>query len=344
VLAGKKASVNPTIALATEGFSGSSSVKDFETMLQLIYLNFTAPRTDEEAYQSLIARTKSQLEAQEASPEMALVDTLMKELYVDVPRHARIKAQDLDQVNYQTIMNWRKDRYADAGDFTFVFTGNIDPEATKALIAQYLGALPSINRKEKAANVNEDYRSGLNKNVFNKKVENPKSTVIDMYWTTFDITVKNRIEVDMLKQILDIVYTEKVREDEGGTYGVSVSGGIASYPKGQTAFQIAFETEQAKVDHLNGIIHKEFQNIAKEGPRDVDFNKVKEYMLKKQQESEEQNSYWSSTILDFYRLNYNGYTDYVKTVNAVTPTDIQKKAQAIIDAKNLIEVIMHGVK
>jgi zinc protease len=343
-LAGKKVSVNPTIALATEGFSGSSNVKDFETMLQLIYLNFTAPKMDEDAYQSLIARTKSQLEMQEASPEIALVDTLMKELYVDVPRHARLKAKDLEQANYQTIMKWRKERYADASDFTFVFTGNIDIETSKALIAQYLGALPSINRKEKAANVNEDYRSGLNKNAFNKKVENPKATVIDMYWTTFALTFKNRIEVDMLQQILNIVYTEKVREEEGGTYGVSVSARIASYPKGQTPVQIAFETEPAKADHLNGIIHTEFQNIAKEGPREVDFNKVKEYMLKKQEENEQLNSYWSSTILDFYRQNYNGYSDYVKTLNAVTPADIQKKVQTIIDSKNLIEVIMTGVK
>jgi zinc protease len=344
VLAGKKVSVNPTIALTHEGFSGSSSVKDFETMLQLIYLNFTAPRVDEEAYQSLIARTKSQLESQEANPEIALVDTLMKELYVDIPRHKRLKASDLVEANYQTILNWRKDRYADAGDFTFTFTGNIDPQASKALIAQYLGALPSINRKESFASVNEYLHSGFNKNDFKKKVENPKSTVVDLYWTNFDFSLKNRIEIDLLQQILNIVYTEKVREDEGGTYGVHVSGNIAAYPKGQTPLQIYFETEPGKADYLNEIVHKEFQNIAKEGPREVDFNKVKEYMLKKQEENEQQNSYWNSTILDYYRLNFNAYTDYVKTLNAVTPKDIQKKAQAIIDAKNLIEVIMTGVK
>jgi zinc protease len=150
--------------------------------------------------------------------------------------------------------------------------------------------------------------------------------------------------MDMLQQILRIVYTEKVREDEGGSYSVNVSGRIASYPKGQTPLQIVFETEPSKADYLNEIVRTEFQNLAKEGPREVDFNKIKEYMLKKQQENEQLNSYWSSTILDFYRQNYNGYTDYVKILNTVTPKDIQKKAQTILDSKNLIEVIMTGVK
>jgi zinc protease len=165
-----------------------------------------------------------------------------------------------------------------------------------------------------------------------------------MYWTTFDYTLKNRIETDMLQQILRIVYTEKVREEEGGTYGVSVSGSISNYPKGQSMFQIYFETEPAKADYLNKIVHQVIQDMAKEGPREVDFDKVKEYMLKKQQENEQENSYWQNAILEYYRQNTNSYTDYVKTLNAVTPADIRKKVQDLLDAKNVIEVIMTGVK
>jgi zinc protease len=343
-LAGKKVQVRPVIGLTYEGFSGSSSIKDFETMLQLIYLNFTAPRTDEEAYQSMITRIKSQLESMEANPEIVLNDTVAKDLYVDQNRHFRLKAKDLDKVSYATIEKWRKDRYADASDFTFVFTGNIDLEAAKPLIEQYLGSLPSIRRTETFAKVNEDYRPGVIRSAFDRKVENPKTNVIDMYWTTFDYTLKNRIETDMLQQILRIVYTEKVREEEGGTYGVNVSGSISNYPKGQSMFQIYFETEPAKADYLNKIVHQVIQDMAKEGPREVDFDKVKEYMLKKQQENEQENSYWQNTMLEFYRQDTNSYTDYVKTLNAITPADIRRKVQDLLDAKNVIEVIMTGVK
>jgi zinc protease len=343
-LAGKKVQLRPSISLTYEGFSGSSSIKDFETMLQLIYLNFTAPRSDEEAYQSMISRIKSQLENMEANPEIALQDTLLKNLYEDQNRHFRPKAKDLDKANYQTIEKWRKDRYADASDFTFVFTGNIDLETTKPLIEKYLGSLPSIHRKETFAKVNENYRPGLIKSAFNQKVENPKANVINIYWTNFDYTLKFKIEVDMLQQILNIVYTEKVREEEGGTYGVSVSGNISNYPEGQSTFQIYFETEPAKSDYLNKMVQQILQDMAKEGPSEVDFNKVKEYMLKKQQENEQENSYWRGVMLDYYRQNNNNYTDYVKTLNAVTPADIRKKTQDLLNAKNAIEIIMTGVK
>ena len=343
-LAGKKVQVRPAIGLTYEGFTGSSSVKDFETMLQLIYLNFTAPRIDEEAYQSTVARIKSQLENMEANPEIALQDTLLKTLYADQNRHFRLKAGDLDKANYQTIEKWRKDRYADAGDFTFVFTGNMDLETAKPLIEKYLGSLPSIHRKETFAKVNENYRPGPIKSAFDREVQNPKANVVDIYWTHFDYTLKNRIETNMLQQILRIVYTEKVREEEGGTYGVSVSGNISNYPEGQSMLQIYFETEPAKSGYLNKIVHGVLQDMAEDGPREVDFNKVKEYMLKKQQENEQENSYWRGVMLTWYRQNHNEYTDYVKTLNAVTPADIREKVQALLDSKNAIEIIMTGVK
>ena len=344
MLAGKRVSVSPSMALTYEGFSGSSSIKDFETMLQLIYLNFTAPRKDDEAYQSFITRIKSQLESQEAAPEIALIDTLTKELYVRPVTKERMRTKDLEKVNYQTILDWRKDRYADASDFTFVFTGNIDPEKSKELITKYLGSLPSIKRKESFVKVNEDFRSGIIRNKFEQKMENPKATVVDMYWTVLDPTLKDRIEIDMLKQILQIVYTEKVREDEGGTYGVSVSSGISDYPKGQTPLQIVFETQPEKEDYLNGIVHAEFQKIAKEGPRQEDFAKVKEFMLKSRQEQERQNTFWNNTIIEYYRNSFDGYTNYQKNLDEVKPADIQIKAQRILDSKNLIEVIMKGMK
>jgi zinc protease len=341
-LAGKKVSVSPIIALTYEGMMGSSNVKDFETMLQLIYLHFTAPRTDNDVYQSFLARIKSQLESQEANPEIAIFDTLAKELQENITRTKRVKATDLPRVNYQTIIDWRKDRYADASDFTFIFTGNIDAAKSKELIAKYLGALPSIKRTEDFVPVNVNFRSGVRKNAFKQKMQNAKSTIIDIYWTTLEPTLRNYIEIDMLKQILQIVYTEKVREEEGGTYGVSVYGEISNYPKGRTVLQISFETQPGKEEALNGIVHAEFQKIANDGPRPEDFNKVREFMLKHQQEQEQENSYWSSVITNFYNFGHNHYSDYVKTLNAVTPDDIRNKAKAIIDAKNLTEVIMTG--
>jgi zinc protease len=156
--------------------------------------------------------------------------------------------------------------------------------------------------------------------------------------------MKNRIEIDMLQQILQIVYNEKIREDEGGTYAVTVISNVSNYPEGQTQLQIVFDTQLEKADYLNEIIHAEFRNIAKAGPRQEDFIKAKEIMLRNYQEQERENSFWLNTIIDFYRFNYDGYTNCQKTVNEVTPADIQKKVQFILDSNNKIEVVMRGVK
>jgi zinc protease len=343
-LAGKRVNVSPNISLRSEGFSGSSSVKDFETMLQLIYLNFTAPRHDEDAFQSLITRAKSQLESIEVHPQIALQDTLLKELYFDQFRHKRLRAEDLQNVNYETIENWRKDRYADASDFTFIFTGNLDTVATLPLIARYLANLPVINRKENFVPLNEDFNRGINKNSFRKVVENQKSTAVDIYWSVFDYTLKNRLEVDMLSQILRIIYTEKVREEEGGTYGVSVGSNMTDYPEGRAMIQISFETDPAKVEELNSIIHSEFRAMAENGPSEENFNKVKEYIAKAHSDRMQENSYWQSILQDYYQWGRDNSTEYDKTLRSITAEDIRLKAKALLDAENLIEVIMTGIK
>lgn len=343
-LAGKRVNVNIYVSLRNESVSGSSNVRDFETMLQLVYLNFTAPRADEEVFQSYMGRLKSQLESAEADPNNALTDAFIKTVYKDTARVSRLRVGDLSQVDYQTIMNWRKDRFADASDFIFVFTGNIDPETSKNLIAQYLGALPSINRKEEPKPTDSQLNEGVIKVHFDQKMENPKTTVVNLHHTTTAYSQENRLKMSLLQQILNIVYTEKVREDEGGTYGVSVSGNISRYPEGQTTLSISFDTEAAKAEYLNGIVQRELQNMAVEGPRMEDFNKAKEYSVKSFNESLEENSYWSAMIGNYYWYGEDNYSNYMKTLESITPNDIRDFAKTILDAGNSIEIIMKGVE
>lgn len=344
VLAGKIASAGPTINLVSEGMSGSSSIRDFETMLQLVYLYFTAPRMDEDAYSSLVERYKSQLITSEVNPSNTLIDSINFSLYNSPERTNRLRAEDMDKVNYQTIMNWYKDRYKDASDFTFTFVGNIDPVKEKPLIEQYLGSLPSINRKESFKNIDASYKEGVQNRAFDKVMENPTASVVDIYTGTIDPTLDNRMKLSMLTQILRIVYTEKVREEESGTYGVSVSGRIADYPKGQCIVQMYFDTNEEKKEHLNNIVRSEFANIAKNGPQETDFSKVKEFMLKKFNENQQENSYWLGTINSYFQTGYDGHSNYENILNKITPADIKTFAKSLIDQNNSIEIIMNGVK
>ena len=344
MLAGKTVEIVPVINVTNEGFRGKSSVKDFEALLQLIYLYFTAPRQDQPAYLSYMERVKSLLKGQEADPSIALIDSVQYVMYGTNPLKGRLKSSDLDNVNYDLIMKWYKDRYKDAGDFTFVFVGNIEPNAAKPMIEQYLGALPSIKRKETHAPVDLSIKDGNYKTIFQKPVQNPKATVMNVYSGAVDYNLENNIKMSMLSQILDILYTEKIREDEGGTYGVRVYGRIADYPQGQTTLQIYFDTNNEKMLYLNDIVLNEFNNIAEQGPRPEDFAKVKEFMLKKHKENEQENTYWRGIILQYHRNGYNFYTDYQKILNEITQDDIKDFTKKIINQNNLKTIIMDGIK
>lgn len=343
VLSGKTAYVSPTVGEQHQGLSGASNVRDFETMMQLTYLHMTNPRTDEEVAQSIIGRLKSQMESQEADPEIAFTDTIAQMLYVDQILTPRLRASELEKVNYPLIMEWRKNLYKNANGFTFCFIGNIDLEKTKDLIVQYLGSLPSTGKPNKALPINEEYRKGIIKNHFTQSMENKKASVFDLYWTKDKYDLKEMVKMNLFTQVLRIVYTEKVREDEGGTYGVNVSGSMSSYPKGRRSVQISFQTEPGKELHLNSIIHAELAALAQNGPRQEDFDKVKEFSIKSYNEQLRENGYWLSVMGSYYKEGIDRHSDYLNLLNKMTPKDIQAIAKSLVKSGNQLEVIMVGV-
>lgn len=340
VLAGKKASVSPFMGTNTEGVNGSCSPKDLETMLQLTYLTFTAPRMDADAFTSYKTRMKAALLNQEANPMVAFSDSIRTSIYNNHPRAIRIKSDMIDKINYQKCMDLYKDRFKDASDFTFILVGNVDLEKAKPLIEKYLGSLPSINRKESFKDTKMDMRKGEYKNEFKKKQETAKASVFTFYNGKCKYTAENDIMMSMLDQILDIVYTEKVREQEGGTYGVNVSGKISKYPKEEFSLQIVFQTDPAKKDKLIKIIFEEIDNIAKVGPSEKNLAKVKEYMLKKNNENLKENGYWLGNIDEYFYTGTDMNTNYEALVNKVTIDSLQKFAKSLFSQKNQIEVTM----
>lgn len=340
VLAGKKASVSASVSGNTEGLSGSCSPKDFETMMQLVYLSFTAPRVDNDAFMSYKNRLKASLANQEANPMVAMQDTLKKALYMSHPRAISLKADMVDKIDYAKIMDMYKDRFKDAGDFTFIFVGNINQEEVKPMIETYLGSLPSINRKETFRDNKMDMRQGEYKNVFSKQLETPKATVLIVNNGKCDFTLKNQIMMSMLSQILDIVYTESVREKEGGTYGVGTYGSISKYPKEDAYLQIYFDTDPAKRAKMTDIVLNELNKFTQEGPSAENLNKVKEFMLKKHKENVKENGYWVNMLDDYFWDKTDMNTGYDEIVNSITAKDLQEFTKALLDQNNRVEVSM----
>lgn len=342
VLAGKMASASAYVNSLTEGISGSCSPKDMETMLQLTYLRFTAPRMDQDAFASFISRNKAALANAEADPNTAFSDSINVALYNRHPRVLPVKAETLDKIDYNKVMELYKDRFADASDFTFIMVGNIDEATAIPLIEKYLGSLPSLKRNEKFRDVTPDIRKGRYENNFTREMETAKSSVLMVASGKCKYTQKNVVMMSMLGQLLNILYTQTVREEAGGTYGVSCSGSISKYPEAEGVFQIYFDTDPQRRPQMVELIDKGINDFIAQGPKADDLNKVKEYMLKTYQQNQKENSYWMGILNGMLWEGIDMNTGYENTVNGVTISDLKKFAKDFFKQGNMIEVSMNS--
>jgi zinc protease len=330
ILAGKRVRVNPSISNYTEGISGNCSVKDLETMLQLTYLYFNNMRSDEEAFQSYLTRTKAMLANVESDPMTTFSDSLIKVLYNDHPLNKRMKAEDYDKIDYAKAMQMAAKRFADPNNFVFTFVGNIDPETFEPLVTQYLGGMKATENNETWIDNGRGFPKTNHICLYEKAMENPKATCYMFYNGDMNYTPTNLMRMELLNDILDIVYTEKIREDEGGTYGVGTNGIIQKYPEGQFLLLIGFETNKEMYAKLMAIAKVELERIADEGPREQDLKKVKEYKIKKHAEDMENNRYWMTSIQSQLRDGINLMEGYDDLVNSVTGQDIADMAKVIL--------------
>ena len=343
VLAGKKASVYPGIYTYSEGMSGSCSPKDLETMLQLTYLYFTAPRADEEAFQSTMQRTKAMLKNMELNPNLTLSDSLTKVLYNDHPLRLRMNVEDYDKVDYAKAMEMYKDRFADPNNFVFTFVGNIDVETFKPLVEQYLGSLKKNKRKENWSDVGLGVVDGDYSAHYTKEMQDPKTSVYMIYTGDMEYNLYNNIYMGVLSDVLDIVYTKSIREEQGGTYGVGVMGQINNRPTEEFMFYIAFDTNDEVYATLMDIAKAGLKDMAENGPRQEDLSKVLENKLKKRVEQLQENSFWTSVISSLEREGIDYVTEYENIIKGVTVESVADFAKQVLNG-DLKEIVQLPVK
>ncbi|MDR0332799.1 MAG: insulinase family protein [Dysgonamonadaceae bacterium] len=340
VLAGKTASASPTVGLISQGFSGSSSIKDFETMLQLVHLYFTAPRKDDDAFKSFIQRMEPQLRNQDANPTTAFSDAITNALYGDNPMMARLKVEDLKKIDYERVMKMYSQIFSNPGSFIFTFVGNVDEDSVRPVIEQYLASLPGQAVKGEFVNVPMGFIPGQTENIFRREMQIPKAATFIGRAGIVENSQKNNILMSLFSQILNLVYTEKVREDESGTYGVSARGSISRYPAGQTILQIFYDTNTEQVTHLNEIIINELNDIAANGPRETDFNRAREATLNSFAVNQRENGYWLGLLSTKYFYGEDNRSDYLNIVNSITSKDIQDFAKMFLEQGNAVKVVM----
>lgn len=346
ILTGKVASVQPQIDGYEEGFSGKSSVNDFETMIQLVYLYYTAPRKDDNAFAALINMYRASLANSASDPRKAFSDTVNTMINNHNPRTVLINLQSIDKVNQDKALEFFKERFANPADFTFIFTGNIDPtnEKVKAAVCTYLGSLKTTKGTEKFTDNNVRKPVGKVYNTFEKEMKTTKASNFILYSGTMPYNVVNCTLLGAIGDILNIRYTESIREKEGGTYGVGVRGRVGNEPIDQATLMMQFDTDPAKQPKLIGMIYDEVNEIVKNGPKAEDVQKVKENLLKKYNEDLRENSWWLNNLENYYHAKLNYIDDYKTTIESITPDLIQSTLKKMVDQGNILEVVMKPAK
>lgn len=345
MLSGKVVSVAPFVGEISEGLNGSSSVKDLETMFQLVYLSFTSPRIDSTSFVSFKAKIQSYLINRGASPEAAFQDTIQVTLGNYNYRRLPWTVNTLDGMDIDRSLNFYKARFADASGFTFVFVGNFDVEKIKPFIETYIGGLPSLSSGETW----KDLKIFPPKGIVDKKVQKgvePKSLVNIVFSGDYDWNIQNNYDFHSMLEVLKIKLREILREDKGGTYGVSVNGASMKYPEQMYNITISFGCAPEHVEDLVKTTFDELNSLKNYKVSDVYINKVKETQKREFEVNTKENKFWLNNLQAyyFYNIDISLLMKYPERVEKFNSETVQKVAQKYFDDNNYVKVVLYPKK
>lgn len=347
VLAGKSANASPSISSTSEGISGSSSVKDVETMLQLVYLYFTAPRKDTALFNSWVQKNKSQLAMLGANPQFAFIDTLYKVMYKNNPLASVPvpKIENFNKINVDRALQIYRERFGNAYGMHFTIVGSINEEKLKPLIERYIASLPSSAKKfAYADNKVRPVKGKVNVNVYKGTEQKALSLVI--YHGEMPYSRDLEVKAAAISEILNIKIIEELREKIQGIYSGGISSQFERLPYPNYSFVLELPSGPEKVDTLLFAINKEINDLKKYGPSKENLDKVKQQWLEQHKVNAKDNNYWLGKLQDIYFPGSDPkyFLEYEKYINALTPKSVQEAAKILLNGNNVITAILRPGK
>ena len=345
MLAGKVAFATPFIGELEEGLSGSSSPRDLETMFQLIYLRFTQPRADANAFAAQATQARTFMNNQSVSPDFAFFEALSAARYQNHPRRRMTTAASVDEWNLDKSLAFYKDRFADASDFTFYFVGSFDEATMKPLVERYLGSLPSLKRKESWKDIGVKLPEGVVEKRVEKGIE-PKSRAAIVFTGPFVFDQEKRVAIRSMSEILQTRLLELIREELGGTYSITAAYGYQKYPKQEYSITIQFGCSPERTDDLIKRVFGEIEKFKVEGPTEKQLNDEKEALLREFETNSKQNAYLLNQImLRFYHNEDPSgvwlVPDFYKKLDAAT---IKDAAKQYLNTQSFVKVTLFPEK
>ncbi len=334
-LKGKIANVRPYISETSEGLYGSASPQDLETMMQMIYLYFTAPRKDTSGYKSYMDQQKAFVENRSLDPESAYDDTIEVTMSNYHPRRRPWTPALLKEVNHNRAYEIFKDRFSDASGFNFMFVGNIQEDIFKKLCTDYLAALPSTNKSETWQDIGITTPKGKIKKTVKKGTE-PKSTVTMKFTGNATWTAKENMDMKVLLKLMSIRLREVLREENSGTYGVSCYGGLNRIPKQDFAVTIQFGCAPENIDRLTKAALKVIEEVQATGCDEKNLVKVKETFRREREVNLKENNWWMNTISQHYAMKdpYPSQKEFDAYFENLKSEDFTAAAKKYFDKEN----------
>jgi len=341
MLSGKSVSVSPYIGTLSEGMRGNTAPKDLESMLQLVHLYFTAPRKDADAFESFKAKNKMLFGNLMSNPQFYYSDQVSKILTQNHPRAGGFPSpEDLKKIELERAYAIYKERFNDAGDFTFFFVGNFNTEEIKPLLEQYLGSLPTTGEEETWKDLGIRPPNGKVEEVVYKGTDQ-KSQVTIIYRGETSYDREESYKLSSLGELLTNRLIDLLREEKGGVYGVGASGGMSQYPYENYSFRIAFPCSPDNVEDLKKATFGLIEEIKKDGVSVEDLNKVKETQKRQRKDNLKKNRYWLSSLYSYYYGNRDleNFYKYDERVEALTAEDLKEVANKYLGS-DYIEVVL----
>ena len=342
VLGGKAVSVQPVINRFSTDINGSAAKGDVEAMLQLTYLYFTRPNFDRGRFDMMIAANRMNLENSVNSPDFMMTQMVNKVTYGDQPRTQIPNEQILADVDFDKIASWYRNLFTDAaGNYTFYFVGDIDMETFKPLVEKYIGGLPRGRQRLAWKDDGVRVLPGMKEEREEIRMETARSMVSLAYSGEMEYTQQNMMTLGMLSACLQSRYNQVIREEKGGSYGVSVNGVLSRQPIGMYDLKVTFQTNPDVVEELVRVVKDELARIAENGPDLEDLNKHLEYWRK--MEAQDTKNVQARLILlqTYYTWGEDWDADRDKLLNAITPEKVQELARRIMTDGNLKEVVVN---
>jgi zinc protease len=296
-LTGKVANASPGISELSQGMSGQASPADLETLLQLVWMRMTAPRSDSTVFQALIQQFDAQLRNKDANPSAVFIDTVQMTLGNGSARVRPLAVERLKELDPDRLLSIYRDRFSNASQTSFLFVGNVTTTSLKPLVEQWLAALPVTDRKETWRDVSPKQLTGQNEKTVRKGVA-PQSRSLLMLGGAGTWSRDEAFLLSSVGELLEMRLLDRLREALGATYSVSVNTLFAREPRAEWQLLIDYSSAPEKADTLFAAVRQELDSLRRVPPSAAEVDRVREQQRRGLEVARRQNGWWLQGLRD----------------------------------------------